>query len=274
MVLVNGVPGRGVSASDRGLTYGDGVFRTLAVRGGSPQCWKRHYTKLREDCARLGIACPPESCLREEIGLVARERPDCAAKIIVTRGVSDRGYRVAPQTQPTRVITAAPLPVYPESFFSEGVKLHLCNLRLSHQPRLAGIKHLNRLENVLARQEWDDPEIPEGLFLDQEGNAIEGVASNLFMVKNDALVTPDLGRCGVAGVQRERIMDLAEHQGIPVKVQPIPLSSLFDAQEILLCNSLIGVWQVREFCGAKWGRGKLTGLLQQLLQKDDDQEKP
>jgi 4-amino-4-deoxychorismate lyase len=268
MILVNGIQSEHVRVIDRGLTYGDGVFRTLLVRAGHPLCWSRHYDKLHADCAQLGILCPPEAVLAAEMDKLIAETPDCVMKVIVTRGESQRGFAIPETMEPTRILMASPTTQYPANYLMDGVRLHLCSTRLAIQPLLAGIKHLNRLENVLARREWNNAEIAEGLMLDMDGNAIEGTMSNLFILKGKTLYTPDLGRCGVAGVQRQRIMDLAGRLGMTVRVKNLPLARIYEADELVLCNSVIGVWQVRELAGKTWQTGKLAARLRSLL--DDD----
>lgn len=267
MTLVNGLAADLLSVNDRGLLYGDGVFRTLKRAAGVSLDWRRHHRKLAADCAALDLPCPDAGLLEAEL---ERLPSDCVAKIIVTRGPGRRGYAVAPDTLPTRIVSASPLPRYPEAFSAQGVKVHLCRLRLAHQPRLAGIKHLNRLENVLARMEWTEPEIAEGMLLDEDGSAIEGTMSNLFAYLGGALHTPDLSRCGVAGVQRERIMELAGELGVALKVGAMPLEMLMDADELLLCNSVIGVWKVREFNGRSWSGKGLSGELRGALDTRHD----
>ena len=268
MVLVNGLPSEYIRVSDRGLAYGDGVFRTLLLQSGRALLWRLHYDKLRADCDGLGIDCPPEDRLTEEMTRLSKEAPDCVLKIIVTRGEGARGYAVSGETEPTCILMTSPLPQYPADYFSNGVRMHLCSTRLAIQPRLAGIKHLNRLENVLARQEWNDPGIAEGLMLDMEGNAIEGTMTNVFALKGGTLRTPDLGRCGVAGVQRERIIKLAAILGIEVNVENLSLAKIYEAEELVLCNSVIGVWNVRELAGKNWQGGRLAPRLRELL--DDE----
>jgi len=270
MILVNGLPSEHVRVFDRGLAYGDGVFRTLLVREGNPLCWPRHYDKLYGDCAGLDIVCPPEAILAAEMAKLIADTPDCVLKVIVTRGESQRGYAIPEHMEPTRILMATPAPQYPASYLTDGVRLHLCSTRLGMQPLLAGIKHLNRLENVLARREWNNSEIAEGIMLDMNGNVIEGTMSNLFLLKGKTLHTPDLGRCGVAGVQRERIMYLAGRLGMTVRVGNLPLARIYDADEVMLCNSVIGVWQVRELAGKAWPAGKLAVRLRSLLNDDCD----
>lgn len=265
-MLINGTPGSSISIHDRGLLYGDGVFRTLRIHDGQPLQWVRHYRKLLNDCGALQLVCPPAGLLLEELQQLATQQPESVAKIIVTRGEGQRGYAPPAGAAPTRILTLSPQPDYPPHFYTQGVKLRICELRLSQQSHLAGIKHLNRLENVLATAEWSDPDIPEGLLLDSEGNVIEGTRSNLFAVFGSKLVTPDLGLCGVAGVQRERVLDWAAQQGIPCHTRRLGLQELLDADELFLVNSIIGLWPVRELQGKAWHSHALSLPIQKWLE--------
>lgn len=270
MILVNGVPKDIIAVTDRGLAYGDGVFRTLVVHGGKPQHWPRHYARLHSDCAALGIACPDEAVLHADLMQAVGRESDCVARITITRGPGERGYAQPPVTIPTRIVMTSALSQYPPDFAAQGVKARFCTLRLGFQPALAGIKHLNRLENVLARAEWSDAAIAEGLLLDAEDNVIEGTMSNLFIVEHDTLVTPDLTRCGVAGVTRERVIESAGRHGVACHVTHIHRERLLPAREILLVNSLIGVWQVRELDGRTWAPGTFAGQVKQWLDEEND----
>ena len=268
MIRVNSQPSDCIKALDRGLMYGDGVFRTLLVRNGRLLDWPRHYAKLQSDCSALGIQCPLEAVLAGEAEEITRAEPDCVLKIVVTRGEGRRGYAISDNVDPTYILITSVTPSYPDHYYTNGVKVHQCTLRLSHQPRLAGVKHLNRLENVLARQEWDDPQIAEGLLMDQAGNVIEGTMSNVFMFLENALWTPDLSQCGVAGVQRDRIIEAAKSINIPVIIEAIPMARLLQAEELFLCNSIFGIWPVEEFAGKSWHPGQITALLSSQLQND------
>lgn len=268
MIRVNGKAVDAIHVLDRGLMYGDGVFRTMLVRDGMPLHWRRQYLKLQADCGSLGILCPSETALADEVAEVTHQERDCVLKIVVTRGEGKRGYAVSTDTPPTRVLVTSPIPSYPDHYYAAGVRVHLCALHLSLQPRFAGIKHLNRLENVLARREWDDPGVAEGLLQDPVGNVIEGTMTNLFMVRGGVLWTPDLSQCGVAGVQRDRIMEAAGVLGIPVRIEAFSLAELREAEEVLLCNSVLGVWQVSELPGKTWQPGIMTGALRRVLQND------
>lgn len=257
LILVNGTAAACIAAWDRGLQYGDGVFRTLAAQDGRVRWWPDHYAKLRADCHGLGLVCPPEAVLKAEVEQIAAVAATAAVKIVITRGIGERGYAVPERVEPTRIVMGSPA----RPRLDQPVEVRWCELRLSHQPRLAGIKHLNRLENILARSEWRDPAVAEGLLQDQAGRVICGTMSNLFIVESGALVTPDLTRCGVAGVTRERILRAARRHGVRVQVEDITGERLLSAEEVLLCNSLIGVWRVGRLGDKSWTD---TGRVSQL----------
>lgn len=257
MILVNGVAAEAIAANDRGLAYGDGIFRTLIARNGQARWWHDHYRKLKHDCVALGIPCPEERLLAAEIERVSAGEAQQLVKIIVTRGSGDRGYVPPPNPVPCRIVMGMPVPALPPEHALEGIRVHLCRTRLACQPRLAGLKHLNRLENVLARSEWSDPSIGEGLVSDEEGHIIGGTMTNLFLLERGGLVTPDLSRCGVAGVTRSKIMAAAAAAGIPCAEEPIALSRLLESDEVIVVNSVIGAWQVRQGGGREWPRGAL-----------------
>jgi len=266
-MLINGEPGNTISIRDRGLLYGDGVFRTLLVSNGQPQHWPLHYQKLKHDCEALGIACPDFDGLVAELSGLSDAHPDAVLKLIVTRGLSARGYAPVPQAMPTHIWDVAPLPEYPESYALQGVTLRLCELRLGHQPRLAGIKHLNRLESVLAAAECAD--VAEGLLLDSDGHVIEGVRSNVFLIFNGHLITPDLSRCGVAGVQRDRVMVCARQQGMRIEVRDVELNELFAADEVFLTNSVFGLWPVSHFGQRRWTDFSHAQKIRAWLERSD-----
>lgn len=264
-MLVNGVLSDSISAADRGLLYGDGVFRTLRVMAGRPQHWERHYRKLRQDCSVLNLSCPKSDLLLEELQRLSEQQPDGVAKIIITRGQSARGYAPPADAILTRILSLSPTPEYPEHFSTHGVRLRVCELRLAHQPRLAGIKHLNRLENVLAASESNDAEIAEGVLLDTSCNVIECIRNNLFLFDKGELFTADLSRCGVAGVQRDRVMEWAAGQNMPCHIKQFGLPELFAAEEVFLVNSVIGLWPVRELQDRIWARHPVAMQIQEWL---------
>lgn len=264
-MLVNGAAIGEIGVHDRGFLYGDGVFRTFQIRQSRPVLWAQHYTKLKQDCTALKLTCPAESLLLSEVLSVSCSMPTGVGKIIITRGSSERGYTLPTHTNVTRVVNVSSAPNYPENYYSQGVRVHLCELKLARQPRLAGIKHLNRLENVLAASEWSDPQIAEGLLADELGHVIEGTRSNLFALINGELLTPSLTYSGVAGVQRDRVLAWATEQSVPHRKADFTLAELRQADEIFLVNSIFGLWPVREFLGYKRDAFPLSHQLQLWL---------
>ncbi len=254
MRLVNGVPAETLPLSDRAIQFGDGVFRTIRMQAGRLAFWARHYRKLAADCTALGIPAPDEKTLLAEIRLLVQDAgwQDAAVKLIVTRGESVRGYAIPDGIQPNRIVQIAPLPRYPEHLYRDGAMVRLCETRAAWQPALAGIKHLNRLENVLARREWHDPGILEGLMLDRDGHVVEGVMSNILAGFDGELHTPLLDCSGVAGVMREVALEAARRIGWRVAERPIPYPELLSAQRVWICNSLLGMMPVSRLADRTW----------------------
>jgi 4-amino-4-deoxychorismate lyase len=263
--LINGGADDAVSALDRGLSYGDGVFRTFQVVDCVPVNWPIQYQKLVADCGAIGIVCPSAELLMTDMQSLFALDETAVAKVIITRGVGDRGYAPPAVTAPTRIVLKSPMPAYPPSNFSDGVALYVCNTPVSHQPVLAGIKHLNRLENVMARAESRDPAYADGLMLDIDGNVIECTSANVFIRSGNRLMTPELSKAGVAGVTRQRILDIAHYLQLSAEICTIRLSDVLLAEEVIICNSLYGAWQVKQIGDTHWPVGSLAQGLRELL---------
>ena len=261
---VDGQPADTVPLKDRGLAYGDGVFETIAIRSGRPVLLDRHLQRLDEGCRRLALVVD-QTLIRNEVLAYATALGDGVLKLILTRGDSLRGYGVNPGAPVRRILQGSPPATYPHAHATDGIRLFACATRLAEQPLLAGLKHLNRLEQVIARAEWQDAEHAEGLMLDMSGRVIEGVFSNLFLVSNGLLRTADLNRCGVAGVMRAEILAQAQTLGVPVAVADISIEQLRQADEVFVCNSVYGIWPVREYAAMRWPVGPLTRKLQGIV---------
>jgi 4-amino-4-deoxychorismate lyase len=260
---VDGQPADALSLKDRGLAYGDGLFETIAVRAGQPLLLDRHLQRLADGCSRLAIAAD-QALIRSELLAYAAAMGEGVLKLILTRGDSLRGYAADPAAQARRILQGNPRAAYPPAHGQQGIRLFPCATRLCEQPLLAGLKHLNRLEQVIARAEWQDAEHAEGLMLDLSGRVIEGVFSNLFLVHEGLLLTADLSRCGVAGVMRAELLFQAKSLGIPTQVTEISLEQLQQADEVFVCNSVYGVWPVRAYAALSWPVGPLTRKLQAI----------
>lgn len=268
MILINGQPENRIPVSDRGLQYGDGLFETLAFRDGELEFLEQHLSRLATGCERLNLHFTQLTSLKAELAtLCAQTAEDSVIKVMLTRGSGGRGYKAPVENEAVRIISSHPLPDYPNSN-QNGVRVRICEHRLGLNPALAGIKHLNRLEQVLARSEWDDNAISEGLMLDYNNHLIEGTMSNLFIVKNQQLLTPTLTQAGIAGIMRAEILKLADKIGIMVVEQALTLEHLLDADEVFLSNSIINIWPVVSLPdhNKTWDYGLVTRQLQSALQ--------
>jgi 4-amino-4-deoxychorismate lyase len=248
---VNGTPKDTIRVASRAVQYGDGVFETIRITDRRPEHLARHLARLRAGCERLALPAIDWRALRDETLALAQCESRAVLKIILARGPGGRGYRIPEQQTCDRILSLHELPEWPASISVEGIRTRLCRLRLADQPALAGIKHLNRLEQVLARAEWNEPAIMEGLLMDRGNRLVEGVMSNVFLVRRGKLVTPDLSACGVAGVMRSVIIDQARRQAVECNIKPVSLEELKLADEVFVCNSLIGIWPVTAIDGIR-----------------------
>lgn len=247
-----------LSPDDRGLAYGDGFFETIRFVEGRAPLWSGHMTRLAQGCRRLRIRIPDRVQLLTEAQQLAGAR-DGVIKIIITRS-SGHGYAGDKDAAARRVVMARPLPDIDANAYRKGVRLRWCGLRLCVQPALAGLKHLNRLEQVLARSEWRDPRIYDGLLCDQEGAVISATSANVFIVRRGVLLTPKIDRCGVAGVARAWILRRAARL-CKVRETRLRAADIESADEVFLSNAVRGIVPVRVLAGQRFEIGPVTQRL-------------
>ena len=260
--LVDGEITTFVAASNRGLNYADGLFETLAVHNGLPHRWQAHMDRLGAGCERLGIAMPPQAILLREVKTVCAGTADAVVKIVLSRGGHARGYRPSQDAGCVRIVSAHEFPRDVDENASQGVKARICDLRLALQPALGGIKHLNRLEQVLASSESFPDGVSEGILLDREDHVISAIAANIFMVMDDRLLTPRLDRCGVRGIIRGQLLAAFSTR---CEQRRIHLDLLQEADEVFICNSVRGIVPVTEIDNHDYAIGPLTRELQNWL---------
>ncbi|MFC1690079.1 aminodeoxychorismate lyase [Pseudomonadota bacterium] len=262
--LVDGEISDQISTADRGLQYGDGLFETIAVSGGHPRFWQLHMDRLSAGCERLGIPVTPQPVLLREVKTVCAGQSRCIVKIIITRGNSERNYSPTGLQQANRIVSAHTWPLEEPDPGVFGIRARVCDLRLGIQPALAGMKHLNRLEQVLARAEWDDPLIAEGILLDCEDHVICGISSNIFLVYAGRLLTPRLDRCGIRGVMRAAILNEFRER---CEQRRLMLDMLPDAEEIFICNTERGVLPVIRVGHWEYEIGPVTREVREWLKQ-------
>ena len=258
-MLINGVAADTVPALDRGFSYGDGLFESIRFVGSRAPLWSRHMQRLGESCMRLRLPAPEATTLWSEALAVSHGMQQSVVRITLTRGVGARGYAPPATAQPTRVVAAFAPPRMAAATYVEGIRMRVCVLRLAEQPALAGMKHLNRLEQVLARAEWGDPDIAEGVLCAGDGRVISATMANLFAVVDGQLLTPALDRCGIAGVGRAEVLAACPQ----ARITTLSLDALRAASEVFLSSSVRGIVPVRSIASWQYVPGAVARRLQQ-----------
>jgi len=268
VLLVNGrlVADRthAIDAQDRGLQYGDGVFETMLLRDGEVCLLANHLARLQVGCGRLGISAPTYEVIQGDIEQLVRIALNGVIKLIVTRGAGGRGYRAAANLPPNRMTSLHGMPL---TDGAQGVTIRWCQTRLARNAQLAGIKHLNRLEQVLAQNEWHDEHIAEGLMLDTEDEVICATAANVFLVSEGTLVTPDLRFGGIRGVMREQVLLKARSLNIDVQERAVRAKEVLAASELFLTSTVRGVRSVVRLDDRTWPIGPIAARLAAALSR-------
>ncbi|MGI1678019.1 MAG: aminodeoxychorismate lyase [Cellvibrionaceae bacterium] len=254
IISINGRIGSSLDSLDRGLAYGDGLFETLLLHQNTLPYWADHIERLQTDSARLKIHVDQNLLVEYVLHLMemakANQISDGLIKIIVTRGAAGRGYQPTLTVAPTIVVMLLPMPLIPESFYEQGVDVFICKHRLPHNELLAGIKHLNKLDYVLAALEWNQESYQEALLFDIENNLIEAISRNIFVVKDGEVFTPSLKKTGVEGIAKKNIVRLIKNElNVKLIEMNIHLEFLLSADEVFLSNSVTGIWPVKTILG-------------------------
>ena len=264
MILINGKQATTIEATDRGLHYGDGLFETIEIINEQPVFLTQHLQRLEAGCFVLKIPFPSKTLLIDEVMQLCKNTTHGVIKIMLTRGVGGRGYRQPEIINTTRYIALHSYPDYPESYKLEGISARFCDTRLGLNPLLAGLKHNNRLEQVLARAEWQD-EVQEGLMLNLHDEVIEGTMTNLFVVKNQQLMTAKISQSGVNGIMRQIIIEQSKSLPNAVKEMTLSIDDVLCADELFVTNSVIGVWPITRLEDKSYVIGDVTQQVMSLL---------
>lgn len=261
-----------IPINDRGFQYGDGLFETVAIRGGEARLWPLHMRRLRRGCEALNISVPPQEELGKRLVQAIRlsgvRSERCIAKIIVTAGSGERGYGRA-QATPAIWIGVFEAQQSKATMYRDGIVATLCATRLAAPSPTAGLKTLSRTEQVLARSEIDTF---EGLMMDADDRLICGTMSNVFFVSNKSISTPAIDRCGVAGVMRRHVMTCLKAEGLQVTVEDTRRSDLKHVDEVFISNSQIGVVPVTACDDMHWDIGAITRRVMAIMTDNEIDE--
>ncbi|NVD07030.1 aminodeoxychorismate lyase [Vibrio sp. JPW-9-11-11] len=265
MMLLNGVPADSIGLTDRSFQYGDGCFTTMLTRDGEIEHWPLHIERMNACLKVLKIPEPDWPLVHQWLLSAAQPVSKAGLKLHISRGEGGRGYSPTHVTSPNVTISDFTYPVHYEQWRRQGVVIGLCSTRLGHNPLLAGHKHNNRLEQVILKAEMDQLGLADGIALDLDGRVIETTMANLFWLNNRTLCTPDLSRCGVAGVMRRLVFDIAQQLGIPVCVDDYQLPEMMNADEVFMVNSLLGVAPICQVGKKSFEIGTITTRIQEMI---------
>lgn len=247
-MLINGIETTTIAASDRGLSYGDGLFSTIKVESGKVRLWNYHLQRLQLGAQRLFFPDIDWHLLSAEVHELAQRlsaSPQAVIKVILTRGTGGRGYSTNGCDAPSRIVSSHAFPDFYQEW-KKGINIILCQQRLAINSQLAGLKTLNRLEQVLIKHELEGQQAVEGIVCDNDGYVIEACSANVFIYLDNQWLTPKLDCCGVAGVKRRQVMESAKKAGIAITEARIKPADLFNAQALCLTNALMGLVPVKQ----------------------------
>ena len=253
LTQVDGMMTDQLPTSDRGLMYGDGLFETMRLQAGQYSHLEQHLQRLLAGCRQLSIPVSPEtieSQLQIFLTKLQHQALDNAViKLIITRGSGGRGYQPPADEKPRIILQSHPLPARLSHYQQHGITCITARQTVASPAVLPGVKHLNRLEQVLASIELQQAsqrheDIQEALMVDTAGRLLEGTRSNVFLAREDSLFTPSIAEAGIAGIMRQLVLALAEQRGWSLVVGQLPVTQIQDFQEMFVCNSIIGIWPV------------------------------
>ncbi|AFJ47493.1 aminodeoxychorismate lyase [Shimwellia blattae] len=266
MYLINGEWQASVPASDRGLQFGDGCFTTARILNGQVRFAEHHLARLQRDCQRLGIPAPAREILHTEMQQLAQQHDAGTLKVMITRGSGGRGYSPRGCDTPRRILSVSGVPPQYGQWRQDGIELVLSPVRLGCSPALAGVKHLNRLEQVLIRSHLEQLQAPEALVLDSDGMLVECCAANLFWRKQGVVYTPNLERAGVEGTMRRHILACLAAARWPVSEVREPPAALTGADEVVICNALMPIIPVKRIGQRQYTDRQLFDFLAPLCE--------
>ena len=246
-------PVAALASGNRGLAYGDGLFETMRAHRGALPWWDAHWARLARGGARLGFPLPDEAFVHAQAAALLAEgndgdrNGDGVLKLLVVRGGNARGYAPAAAAEPAWQLSRHVLPAAPPP---DGLRLHWCETRLAVQPALAGLKHCNRLEQVLARAESDAAGCDEGLVRDGDGHVVSATSANLFVLREGRWHTPPVDRCGVAGTCRLHLVPALHAIEARLSVADVE-----GADAVFLCNAVRGILPVASVGSRRWPPG-------------------
>ncbi len=264
-VWVNGKPDCQVNPLERGLAYGDGLFATMRFSGGEVLFLRAHLQRLTQGAKRLGFDWCASDSLISQITHLALTRGDGCIKLLLGRGVGGRGYAAPTSGSITEIVSLHAIPSHYSQWQNTGVSLKSSEVKLAQQPLLAGIKHLNRLEQVLIKSKKLPSGFEDWLVMDQKRNVIESSMANLFLVDGNNVITPSIALAGVAGVMREQVIYALIARGFDLHIHDVSYQQLSQFEHGFITNSLFGLVDINRIDNLTYARSSFTHSIRHSL---------
>ncbi|MFN2328880.1 MAG: aminodeoxychorismate lyase [Chromatocurvus sp.] len=267
-IWINGESAGMLPLPDRGLDYGDGLFETMPVLNGHVPWLGYHLERLQQGLLTLGFHpeahCPVRNYIDKAL---YHHRPTGILRLAVTRGPAARGYTPPDPAQPNCIVQISTTDSVGQLALPPA-NVGLCSITLARQPLLAGIKHLNRLEQVLAARERQQKGLDEMLMTDTARSVISVISGNIFLVIGNQLLTPTLADCGISGTRRRLVLDeLAPELGFDCLEVAMTEADVASADEVFYCNSLRGYQPIGAYGNRRWRRHVIVERLQALYRE-------
>lgn len=243
--LVNGVEQRIIDIENRGLAYGDGLFTTAKIIKGKVEHLSSHIQRLLLGCKTLGLPSPSKTELTEQLSQIAKQYELAVLKVIISAGSGGRGYARANNSPNDVIIMVHDYPQHYDALALQGITLGNSHQQIGINPMLSGLKHLNRLEQVLLRQELVSAKEDDLVVTNISNEVIEATSANLFFWLNDKLCTPDVTNSGVNGLMRQTIL-----QKYPdILIKQFTLAELEHSPAMFICNCVMGIMPIKNYNG-------------------------
>ncbi|MEC6822668.1 aminodeoxychorismate lyase [Photobacterium piscicola] len=266
MALVNSCEQQQLAITDRATQYGDGCFTTMLVEHQQVQLWSLHLARFKVSLERLAIAAPDWQQVYTDVAALALKYPHQGGiKILISRGSGGRGYNPAGCHDTQVIITHFEWPLHYQQWQQQGITLGVCQLRMGNSPMLAGMKHLNRLEQVLLKQEIEKAGWVDAVALDSDGRVIETTVANLFWRKGNTVYTPALQRTGVAGVMRQWVLDMLNELNYDYQVGDFALEAVLTADEVFITNALMTLVPINQIQTTQYSERTVFKILWKRL---------
>lgn len=253
-----------VSARDRGLTLADGVFETMRAHGGTVFRLERHLSRLHQALDVLAIPAP--AAIRDWVldAVQTFEAAHASVRLTVTRGPAPAGVAPPHDTTPTVIVAVNPMPQFPSTIYSSGLRLQVATGRRNERAETVGLKTVCYTDAIVAFTRAQREGADDALFLDTEGHCSEATSSNLFVWTGDVLLTPPLSCAALPGITRATVLELAGALGADVAERAFGVDTLLGAREAFLTSSLRGLAPVVRVDEAVIGDGAPGDLSRRL----------